>query len=122
VRLWPRRATREGGPRLPGGDRNPRSGYSRRVGKARKWLQEERRKTLGDWVAFCLDCGFTLRYFDESAGELPSSCPTCGGEVRAECPACRARFASAFTVECERCGEAVRPREAFGVPIRRDGP
>ena len=27
----------------------------------RNWIQEERRKTLGDWVAFCLACGHTLR-------------------------------------------------------------
>ena len=34
------------------------------MGKPRRnWIQEERRKTLGDWVAFCLCCGHTLRYF-----------------------------------------------------------
>jgi len=27
------------------------------VSKAKNWIQEERRKTLGDWVAFCLTCG-----------------------------------------------------------------
>src|SRR6266545_4070429 len=36
------------------------------VGKASDWLREERRKTLGDWVAFCVACGFAQRYFDES--------------------------------------------------------
>jgi hypothetical protein len=61
------------------------------VGKAADWLREERRKTLGDWVAFCLACGFVQRYFDESEGELPKTCP----------------------------GAALRPAEAFGVPIRR---
>jgi hypothetical protein len=89
------------------------------VGKARSWLQEERRKTLGDWVALCAGCGFTQRYFEEWADELPSACPQCAGELRARCPACGARFASAFTVECEGCGAEVRPREQFGVPIRR---
>ena len=36
------------------------------MGKASDWLREERRKTLGDWVAFCLACGFAQRYFDRS--------------------------------------------------------
>jgi hypothetical protein len=86
------------------------------VGKAADWLREERRKTLGDWVAFCLDCGFVQRYF-----ELPSACPQCSGELRGRCPACDARFSSAFAVECEACGAALRPREQFGVPIRKLG-
>jgi ribosomal protein S27E len=89
------------------------------MGKASDWLREERRKTLGDWVTFCLACGFAQRYFDESEGELPVTCPQCGGEMRARCPACDARFSSAFAVECEACGEALRPAEAFGGPIRR---
>ena len=45
------------------------------MGKASDWLREERRKTLGDWVSFCLDCGFAQRYFDESEGDLPQACP-----------------------------------------------
>lgn len=89
------------------------------MGKASDWLKEERRKTLGDWVAFCLACGFTQRYFEEWADELPERCPQCEGEMRSKCPACGARFSSAFAVECEGCGEAVRPRELFGTPIRR---
>jgi DNA-directed RNA polymerase subunit RPC12/RpoP len=89
------------------------------VSRARNWLQEERRRTLGDWVAFCLRCGFVQRYFEESAAELPSECPQCGGELRSQCPACGARIASAFAVECEDCGAEVRPREQFGVPIRK---
>jgi hypothetical protein len=44
------------------------------MSKARNWLQEERRRTLGDWVAFCLRCGFTQRYFEELEA--------CGGELR----------------------------------------
>ena len=87
----------------------------------RNWIQEERRKTLGDWVAFCLRCGFTQRYFLEDEDELPSSCPDCGGELRNRCPACRAPIASAFAVECEECGEAVRAAELFGTPIRKPG-
>jgi hypothetical protein len=65
----------------------------------RNWIQEERRKTLGDWVAFCVDCGFTLRYFVELEAELPA----------------------AFLVECEECGASVRPPELFGGPIRKAG-
>jgi hypothetical protein len=89
------------------------------MGTRGDWLREERRKVLGDWVAFCLGCGFTQRYFEEWAHELPAACPQCGGEIRSRCPACDAPFSSAFAVDCERCGGALRPREQFGVPIRR---
>jgi predicted RNA-binding Zn-ribbon protein involved in translation (DUF1610 family) len=89
------------------------------VGKRRNWLQEERRKTLGDWVAFCVSCGFAQRYFDDFEADLPSSCPQCGDELRARCPACGARFSSAFAVDCESCGGPLRPAEQFGVKIRR---
>ena len=89
------------------------------MSKARNWLQEERRKTLGDWVAVCLGCGFAQRYFEEFEEELPAACPACGGEVRARCPECGARFSSAFAVDCERCGAALRQAEAFGGPIRK---
>ncbi len=87
----------------------------------RNWIQEERRKTLGDWVAFCVACGFTLRYFAELEDGLPDRCPQCAGELRARCPTCGERFPSAFQVECEGCGARVRPAELFGVPIRRAG-
>lgn len=89
------------------------------MGKAADWLREERRKTLGDWVAFCPGCGFTLRYFEEFVAELPDSCPQCAGELRSQCPRCGARFHSAFAVECESCGEQLRPPEQFGVRIRK---
>ncbi|HSK17323.1 MAG TPA: hypothetical protein VK915_14295 [Gaiellaceae bacterium] len=89
------------------------------MGRASDWLREERRKTLGDWVAFCLDCGHVLRYFAELEAEVPAACPGCGGELRMRCPACEARIASAFAVACEECGAALRPPEAFGVPIRK---
>ena len=89
------------------------------MGKAADWLREERRKTLGDWAAFCLQCGFVQRYFDEWEQELPGACPQCAGELRARCPACSARFSSAFAVVCEACGGELRPAEQFGVPIRR---
>jgi hypothetical protein len=91
------------------------------VGTAGDWLKEERRKTLGDWVAVCLRCGYAQRYFEEWESELPSVCPTCDGEMRARCPSCDARFSSAFAVECESCGEELRPRELFGTQIRKPG-
>jgi predicted RNA-binding Zn-ribbon protein involved in translation (DUF1610 family) len=93
-----------------------------RVAKAnRNWIQEERRRTLGDWVAFCLRCGHTQRYFLEDESALAAECPQCGGEVRHRCPACKAPIPSAFAVECEECGAEVRPRELFGTQIRKPG-
>ena len=94
---------------------------SRAAKPKRNWIQEERRKTLGDWVAFCVGCGFTLRYFEESENEVATLCPGCSGEMRRRCPACGARFPSAFLVECEECGAPVRPAELFGGPIRKPG-
>ena len=86
------------------------------------WIQEERRKTLGDWVAFCLDCGHTLRYFladeDVCARRVPRSA---GGELRHRCPVCGAPIASAFAVECEECSAPMREAQLFGTTIRRPG-
>jgi hypothetical protein len=87
----------------------------------RSWIQEERRRTLGDWVAFCVACGFTLRYFEGLETELPAACPQGAAELRRRCPACGARFPSAFQVDCEDCGAEVRPPELFGTPIRKPG-
>ena len=87
----------------------------------RNWIQEERRKTLGDWVAFCLQCGHTQRYFLEDESELPQACPTCAGPLRHHCPKCGEPIASAFAVECEDCGAEVRSPELFGTAIRRPG-
>jgi ribosomal protein S27E len=89
------------------------------MGKAADWLREERRKTLGDWVAFCIACGFTQRYFEEWKDQLATACPTCGGELRSQCPECGERFSSAFAVECEACGGELRPPELFGTAIRK---
>jgi len=90
------------------------------MSKASDWLREERRKVLGDWVAVCLQCGFAQRYFEDFEAELPDACPDCGGAMLARCPACDARFSSAFAVDCEACGEPLRPNELGGVPIRKD--
>ena len=89
------------------------------MSKGSEWLREERRKTLGDWVAFCLRCGYVQRYFEEFETELPAACPQCTGGMRARCPECDARFSSAFAVECEPCGAELRPPEQFGVKIRK---
>lgn len=87
----------------------------------RNWIQEERRKSLGDWVAFCLRCGHTSRYFLEYEAELAPACPQCGGELRHRCPECEAPIASAFAVRCEDCDAEVRSPELFGSAIRRPG-
>jgi predicted nucleic acid-binding Zn ribbon protein len=89
------------------------------MGRASDWLREERRKTLGDWVAFCLACGHAQRYFEENEAELPAACPACRGEMRSRCEVCGARFSSVFAVECEACGAPLREHEAFGGPIRK---
>jgi hypothetical protein len=89
------------------------------MGTPGDWLKEERRKTLGDWVAVCLACGFAQRYFDDSESGLPATCPQCAGEIRAQCPTCGARFSSAFAVSCEVCGGEIRPAELHGVRIRK---
>jgi predicted RNA-binding Zn-ribbon protein involved in translation (DUF1610 family) len=91
-----------------------------RARKPPDWLIEERRSTLGQWAAFCLSCGHTLRYFEEGEGELPAACPQCAGPIRARCPSCSARFASAFATTCEACGAALRPEEVGGLRIRRE--
>ena len=89
------------------------------MSKASDWLREERRKVLGDWAAFCLECGAVQRWFEEFESEVPPACPACGGEMLRRCPACNAPFSSAFAVECEDCSAPLRPAELFGTPIRR---
>ena len=87
----------------------------------RNWIQEERRRTLGDWVAFCPGCGHVARYFEDHEDERPTTCPQCSETLIARCPACDARLPSAFQVECEECGAELRPNELFGGAIRRQG-
>jgi predicted RNA-binding Zn-ribbon protein involved in translation (DUF1610 family) len=101
------------------GDRHDEGGYRQDVAKAADWLREERRKVLGDWVAFCLGCGAARRWFEEFEAEVPETCPQCGGEVLRRCPSCGAAFSSLAVVDCEQCGEPVRPNELFGSKIRR---
>jgi predicted RNA-binding Zn-ribbon protein involved in translation (DUF1610 family) len=102
-----------------GCDRRNDGGYRQRVGKASDWLREERRKVLGDWVAFCLGCGAARRWFEEFEAEVPDTCPQCGGEMLRRCKGCGAPFSSLAVVDCEGCGEPVRPDELFGSKIRR---
>ena len=45
----------------------------------RNWIQEERRRTLGDWIAFCPSCGHVTSVGDWRAagatqGEVAFSC------------------------------------------------
>jgi hypothetical protein len=96
-------------------------GYRQDVPKAADWLRQERRKVLGDWVAFCLGCGAARRWFEEFEAEVPGTCPQCGGELLRRCPSCGAPFSSLVVVDCEECGEPVRPNELFGSKIRRPG-
>jgi len=72
------------------------------MGKASDWLREERRKVLGDWVAFCLGCGAARRWFDDFEGEVPEQCPQCGGKMLRRCPSCSAPFSSTFAVTASR--------------------
>ena len=89
------------------------------MGKAADWLREERRKVLGDWVAFCLDCGAARRWFEQFEDEVPDECPQCGGELLRRCKSCSAAFSSIAVVDCEECGAQVRPDELFGSKIAR---
>ena len=89
------------------------------MGKASDWLREERRKVLGDWVAFCLHCGHAQRWFERFEAEVPEACPQCAGPMLRRCPECSAPFSSMFAVECEACGAALRGPELFGTKIRR---
>jgi hypothetical protein len=91
----------------------------RDMGKASDWLREERRKVLGDWTAVCKRCGGARRWFEEFEAEIPSECPSCGGEMIHRCPACEAPFSSTFAVDCEECGAQLREPTLFGVPIRK---
>jgi ribosomal protein S27E len=89
------------------------------VGKASDWLREERRKVLGDWVAFCLDCGHSQRWFGQFETGVPAACPQCAGPMLRRCPECSAPFSSMFAVDCESCGAPLRDPELFGTKIRR---
>jgi len=89
------------------------------MGKASDWLREERRKVLGDWVAFCLECGAAQRWFDHSEAEVAEECPQCGGPMLRRCPSCSAPFSSMFAVDCEGCGAPLRKPELFGTKSRR---
>jgi len=89
------------------------------MGKASDWLREERRKVLGDWAAFCVECGAVRRWFEDFEEELGDECAQCGGVMLRRCQTCNEPFASAFAVNCESCGAALRDPELFGTKIRR---
>ena len=98
------------------------SRYIRGMGSAADWLREERRKTLGDWIAVCVACGHGQRYFEGAEEEVEQRCPTCDQVMITRCPACEARISSMFAVTCEECEEPIRAAELFGSPIRRVKP
>jgi predicted RNA-binding Zn-ribbon protein involved in translation (DUF1610 family) len=89
------------------------------MGKASDWLREERRKVLGDWVAFCVECGAAQRWFEGHEAEVADECPQCGGRMLRRCPSCAAPFSSMFAVDCESCDAPLRKPELFGTSIRR---
>jgi hypothetical protein len=92
------------------------------MGKAADWLREERRKVLGDWVAFCLTCGAARRWFEQFEADMPDTCRHCGGILLRRCPACSAPFSSIAVVDCEACGAPLRPNELFGSAVARRKP
>jgi predicted nucleic acid-binding Zn ribbon protein len=83
-------------------------------------IREERRKVLGDWSAFCLACGFALRWFEGGEDAVPAACPQCSGEMRHRCPACNAPFSSTFATTCEECDAPLRDPELLGMRIRKE--
>ena len=89
------------------------------MGKAADWLREERRKTLGDWVAVCLNCGFAQRYFEEWEDELPAACPQC--ERRDALQVSDVRCAVLFRVR-RRLRELRSGAQADGAVRRPDPP
>jgi predicted nucleic acid-binding Zn ribbon protein len=89
------------------------------MGKAADWLRAERRKVLGDWAAFCVECGAVRRWFAEFESDVGDDCAHCGGVMLRRCPACNEPFSSAFAVACESCGAPLRKPELFGTKIRR---
>jgi predicted nucleic acid-binding Zn ribbon protein len=101
-------------------DRHHDCGYRQDVPKAADWLRQERRKVLGDWVAFCLGCGAARRWFEGFEKDVPDTCTQCGGELLRRCKGCGAPFSSLAVVDCEECGAPVRANELFGSKIRRE--
>ena len=91
------------------------------MGRAADFLREERRKVLGTSAAVCLGCGAARRWFEEFEAEVPTTCPSCGGEILRRCRACAAPLVSAFSVECDECGAQLRDPELNGMRIRRPG-
>ena len=91
------------------------------MARKRNWIQEERRKTLGDYTCFCLACGSVWRYFLEGEAELPAACPHCGGETRAPLPRVLGAVPVRVRGRVRGVRRAVRPPEVLGVRIRKPG-
>ena len=79
------------------------------------WIQEEP-EDAGDWVAFCLTCGHTLRYFPLRRGGSADRVPQCGGELRQRCPA--ATLLSSASPSSARSAARRCDAELFGTTIR----
>ena len=80
-----RRRAQDDPPRAPGTALTHRE-LHRPVGKASDWLREERRKVLGDWVAFCLGCGAARRWFEQFEAELPETARSAAASCCAVAP------------------------------------
>ncbi len=87
----------------------------------RNWIQEERRKTLGDWVAFCLGAGTRSATSSRARVSCPRRVRSAEASFGTAVPSCAAPIPSAFAVECEECGAEVRRPELFGTAIRKPG-
>src|ERR1700748_1644153 len=76
-----------------------------------------RKAELGDYCAFCVDCGFGRRHQGDPSG-IPHECPDCGGTVVRECPECAEPTRALMALTC-RCGHVYREDLFSGRPIRR---
>ena len=87
----------------------------------RNWIQEERRKTLGDWVAFCIGCGFTLRYFVELESRDPGDVPELRERGAPPLPGLRRSVPVGVPRRVRGVRGAGATAELFGGPIRKAG-
>ena len=92
------------------------------MARKRSWLHEERRRTLGDWVALCLGCGHVQRYFEETESGAARDVPA----MRPPAPATAVRRAAHGSRPPSRssarsAARRLRADEAFGSRIREAG-
>ena len=89
----------------------------RERGNGVDWLREERRRTLGDWAAFCLRCGHALRC---SRSSRRASCrlPDLRRRVVSRCPSCDAVRPRPSRSTARSAARGCASPRAFGVRIR----